>query len=108
LSENCGNQGRIHGKRIEVCKPEIGYSKIRSCDRKAYDQYMEAQRSDASFVETVKLEITSAVNDALKSKGEEIAKNALQKGATIEFTAEITGLSIPEIKELAARLGLDK
>jgi hypothetical protein len=68
----------------------------------------EAQRSDASFVETVKLEISSAVTEALKNNKEVIAENALRKGATIEFAAEITGFSIQEVQEIAAKLGLDK
>ncbi len=95
-------------KGLKAARQKLDILKLEPADRKAYDQYLEAQRSDASFVETVKLEITSAVNDALKSKGEEIAENALRKGATIEFTAEITGLSIEEVQEIAAKLGLDK
>ena len=58
---------------------------------------MEAQRSDASFVETVKLEISSAIR--------EVAENALIAGATVEFVAKITGLSVEEVKSIANRLG---
>lgn len=53
----------------------------------------------------MKLGITKAVNEALKSRGEEIAENALRKGATIVFAAEITGLSIQKVQEIAAKLG---
>jgi len=65
---------------------------------------MEAQRSDASFVETVKLEITSAV----KSREEEIAESALTEGASADFVVKITGLSIEEVRSIADRLGLNK
>jgi hypothetical protein len=44
----------------------------------------------------------------LKSNKEEIAENALRKGATVEFAAEITGLPIKEVQGIAAKLGLDK
>lgn len=69
---------------------------------------MEAQRSDASFVETVKLEISTAVNEALKSKAEEIAENALIEGASADFVIKITGLAIEEVRGIAERLGLNK
>jgi len=91
-------------KGLRSASQKLDILKLDPADRKAYDQYMEAQRSDASFVETVKLEITSAV----KSREEEIAENALRKGATIEFAAEITGLSIQEVQEIAAKLDSDK
>jgi hypothetical protein len=69
---------------------------------------MEAQRSDASFVETVKLEISTAVNEALKSKAEEIAESALIEGASADFVVKITGLSMEEVRGIAERLGLNK
>ncbi len=92
-------------KGLKAASQKLDILKLEPADRKEYDRYMEAQRSDASFVETVKLEITTAVNEALKSRGEEIAENALRKGATIVFAAEITGLSIQEVQEIAAKLG---
>jgi predicted transposase/invertase (TIGR01784 family) len=66
-------------------------------DRKEYDRYLEAQRSDASFVETMKLEITSAVSEALRSR----AREALQKGFAADIVAEITGLPIEEVRRIA-------
>ncbi|HRK81705.1 MAG TPA: Rpn family recombination-promoting nuclease/putative transposase [Saprospiraceae bacterium] len=95
-------------KGLKAAGQKLDILKLAPADRKEYDRYMEAQRSDASFVETVNLEITTAVNEALKSRDEEIAENILRKGATIEFAAEITGLSIVEVQGIAARLGLDK
>ncbi len=74
-------------------------------DRKEYDRYLEAQRTDASFVETVKLEITTAVAEALKSNKVAIAENALRKGATLAFAVDITGLSIEEVQLTADNLG---
>ncbi len=85
---------------MKSASQKLDILKLDPADRKEYDRYMEAQRSDASFVETVKLEITSAV----KSREEEIAENALQKGLAIEFVAEITGLSIAEVQNIASNL----
>ncbi len=88
-------------KGLKSASQKLDILKLDPADRKEYDRYMEAQRSDASFVETVKLEITSAV----KSREEEIAENALQKGLTVEVVAEITGLSIAEVQNIASNLG---
>ncbi len=79
-----------------------------NADRKEYDRYLEAQQSDASFVETVKLEITTAVSEALKNNKEEIAESALIEGAPADFVAKITGLSIEEVRGIAERLGMNK
>jgi hypothetical protein len=65
---------------------------------------MEAQRSDASFVETVKLEITSAV----KTREEEIAETGLLEGLSVEIVSKLTGLSTIEIQNIANRLRLNK
>ena len=54
---------------------------------------MEAQRSDASFVETVKLEISSAIR--------EVAENAIRLGLSFDVLAQITGLSIDRVQEIA-------
>lgn len=94
-------------KGLKAASQKLDILKLAPADRKEYDKYMEAQRSDASFVETVKLEITSAVSEALKSRDEAIAENALRKGSTIEFAAEITGLPIAEVQKIAAKLGLN-
>lgn len=81
-------------KGLKSASQKLDILKLDPADRKEYDRYTEAQRSDASFVETVKLEITTAVTEVLKNNKEEIAENALRKWAAIEFAAEITGLSI--------------
>jgi predicted transposase/invertase (TIGR01784 family) len=91
-------------KGLKSASQKLDILKLDPADRKEYDRYMEGQRSDASFVETVQLEITTAVNEALKSRAEEIAENALQKGFTIEVVSEITGLSIAEVQNIASNL----
>jgi predicted transposase/invertase (TIGR01784 family) len=95
-------------KGLKSASRKLDILKLDPADRKAYDKYMEAQRSDASFVETVKLEISTAVNEALKSKAEEIAENALIEGASADFVIKITGLAIEEVRGIAERLGLNK
>lgn len=95
-------------KGLKAASQKLDILKLEPADRKEYDRYMEGQRSDASFVETVKLEITTAVTEALKSREEKIAENALHKGLAVEVISEITGLSIQEVQEIAARLGFDK
>ena len=82
--------------------------KLEPADRREYDRYMEAQRSDASFVETVKLEISAAVNEALKSREEEIAETGLAEGLSIEIVSRLTGLSVEKVRSIAERLGLNK
>lgn len=89
-------------KGLKAASQKLDILKLDLADRKEYDRYLESRRSDASFVETVKLEISSAV----KSREEEITENALRKGASVEFAAEITGLSIQEVREIAERLDL--
>ena len=84
-------------KGLKSASQKLDILKLDPADRKEYDRYMEGQRSDASFVETVKLEISTVV------KG--IAENALSKGSTIEFVSEITGLSIAEVQYIASNLG---
>jgi len=54
---------------------------------------MEGQRSDASFVETVKLEISSAIR--------EIAENAIRIGLHFDVIAQISGLTVEKIQEIA-------
>lgn len=93
-------------KGLKAASQKLDILKLDPADRKAYDRYMEVQRSDASFVETVQLEITAAVKEALKTNTEKIVENALRQGATREFAAEVTGLSFQEVAEIAARLGL--
>ncbi len=84
-------------KGLKSASQKLDILKLDPADRKEYDRYMEAQRSDASFVETVKLEITSAVNEALKSRAEE----ALKQGFAIDIVAAITGLSMDEVQKIA-------
>jgi hypothetical protein len=95
-------------KGLKAASQKLDIMKLAPADRKDYDRYMEAQRSDASFVETVKLEITTAVNEALKSRDEAIAESALIEGASADFVVKITGLSIEEVRSIAERLGLNK
>ncbi len=93
---------------MKSASQKLDILKLDPADRKAYDQYLEAQRSDASFVETVKLEITTAVNEALKSREEEIAEAGLLEGLSIGIVSKLTGLSTLEVQNIAARLGLNK
>jgi len=51
-------------------------------------------------VETVKMEITSAVNEALRSRAEE----ALRKGFAVEIVSVITGLPIEDVQKIADSL----
>jgi len=95
-------------KGLKSASQKLDILKLDPADRKEYDRYLEAQRSDASFVETVKLEITTAVNEALKSRAEEIAEAGLTEGLSIEIISKLTGLSTLEVQSIAARLGLDK
>ena len=95
-------------KGLKAASQKLDILKLEPADRKEYDRYLEAQRSDASFVETVKLEITTAVSEALKNSKEEIAENALLEGASAEFVVKITGLSIEEVRSITERLGLSK
>lgn len=93
-------------KGLKAAGQKLDILKLDPADRKEYDRYMEAQRSDASFVETVKLEITSAVNEALKSREEAIAEKALTEGASADFVVKITGLTLEEVMRIAEKLGL--
>ena len=87
-------------KGLKSASQKLDILKLDPADRKEYDRYMEAQRSDASFVETVKLEISSAIR--------EVAENALIEGASIEFVAKITGLTVEDVKSIAERLDMNK
>ncbi len=89
---------------MKAASQKLDILKLEPTDRKEYDRYMEAQRSDASFVETVKLEISSAV----KTREEEIAETGLLEGLSVEIVSKLTGLSTIEIQNIANRLGLNK
>lgn len=90
-------------KGLKAASQKLDILKLEPAERKEYDRFLEAQRSDASFVETVKFEISSAV----KSKVEEIAESALIEGVSAEFVVKITGLSPEEVRAIASRLGLN-
>ncbi|MCY7330335.1 MAG: hypothetical protein LH618_17420, partial [Saprospiraceae bacterium] len=80
-------------KGLKSASQKLDILKLDTADRKEYVRYMEAQRSDASFVETVKLEISSAIR--------EVAENALRVGLSFDVVAQITGLSTEKIQEIA-------
>lgn len=87
-------------KGLKAASQKLDILKLDPTDRKEYDRYMEMQRSDASFVETVKLEISSALR--------EVAENALIEGASTEFVAKITGLTIKDVNNIAKKLDPNK
>jgi predicted transposase/invertase (TIGR01784 family) len=88
-------------KGLKSASQKLDILRLEPEARKAYDRYVEAQRSDASFVETVKLEISAAVNETLKNR----AAEALKKGFAADVVAEITGLPIGEVQTIADGLG---
>lgn len=94
-------------KGLKAASQKLDIMKLASADRKDYDRYIEAQRSDASFVETVNLEITTAVNQALKTREEEIAETGLRQGLSIDLVSKLTGLSTDEVQQIASRMGLN-
>ncbi|MCS7036105.1 MAG: hypothetical protein NZM41_05525, partial [Saprospiraceae bacterium] len=83
-------------KGLKAASQKLDLLKLPPAERKEYERYLEAQRDDASFALTVQSEISSTVR--------QIAENALRRGASPEFVAEITGLSLSEVGEIAARL----
>ncbi len=87
-------------KGLKSASQKLDVMKLNTADRKEYDRYIEEQRSDASFVETVKLEITTAI----KSREEEIAETALSEGLAVALVSKLTGLSIREIQIIAEKL----
>ena len=80
-------------KGLKSASQKLDILKLNPADRKEYDRYIEAQRSDASFVETVKLEISSAIR--------EVAENAIRLDLSFDVVAQITGLSVDRIQEIA-------
>jgi len=94
-------------KGLKAASQKFDILKLDPADRKEYDRYMEGQRNDASFVETVKLEITTAVNEVLKSREEGIAENVLIEGTSADFVVKITGLPIEKVREIAQLFGLN-
>ena len=87
-------------KGLRAASQKLDIMKLEPADRKEYDLYLEAQRSDASFVETVQLEISSAVREALRVRAEE----ALKKGFTVDVVADVTGLPAVEVQKIADSL----
>lgn len=87
-------------KGLKAASQKLDILKLEPDDRKEYDRYLEAERSDASFAETVKLEISSVIR--------EVAENALVEGASPEFVAKITGLTIKDVQDIADRLSPNK
>lgn len=87
-------------KGLRAASQKLDIMKLEPADRKEYDLYLEAQRSDASFVETVQLEISSAVREALRVRAEE----ALKKGFTVDIVADVTGLPAVEVQKIADSL----
>lgn len=91
-------------KGLKAARQKLDILQLPAADRKEYDRYLEAQRSDASFVETVQLEIDSDVRDAVREALKSNAIEALKRGFSVSIVAEITGLSIDEVQEIARNL----
>lgn len=91
-------------KGLKSASQKLDVMKLNTADRKEYDRYIEEQRSDASFVETVKLEITTAI----KSREEEIAETALSEGLPVALVSKLTGLSVQEIQIMAEKIKTHK
>ncbi len=92
-------------KGLQAASQKLDVLKLPPAERKEYERYLEAQRDEASFALTVKSEIEAGVQQARQEEKEQIAENALRRGASVEFVAEITGLSPQQIRDIAARLG---
>lgn len=54
-------------KGLKAARQKLDIMKLGPAEKKEYDRFLEAQRDDASFVETVQLEISSAVTAAVAS-----------------------------------------
>jgi hypothetical protein len=50
----------------------------------------------------------SRLEDAVEDTRMEVARNALAKGSTVEYTAEITGLPLRTMRKLQKDMGLKK
>ncbi|MCS7036727.1 MAG: Rpn family recombination-promoting nuclease/putative transposase [Saprospiraceae bacterium] len=107
-------------KGLKAASQKLDVLKLDPADRKAYERYLEAQRDEASFALTVRAEVEAAVQEALQEavqgavqeavqeavaqeKGQ-IAEQALREGATVQFVARITGLSLQEVQAIADKL----
>jgi predicted transposase/invertase (TIGR01784 family) len=65
-------------------------------NRMIYEARLKAQRDDYSRIQ-------GARREGREEGRFEVAKNALDEGASIEFVQKITGLDIETIKKLTAR-----
>lgn len=81
---------------LKAASEKLDVMKLDADERKAYDHYLELQRSDASFVQTVKFEVFSAVLDSKR----EMAENALREGFPPETVAKISGLSLEAVRAI--------
>jgi predicted transposase/invertase (TIGR01784 family) len=80
---------------------KLEYSRLSPKERRAYDRYVDAQRSNESTVYTAKLKGKiegEAIGEARGIK--KTAKNMKAKGSKVAFISEVTGLSVEEIEKL--------
>jgi predicted transposase/invertase (TIGR01784 family) len=92
-------------KGIQEAKKELDIIKMPEEERRDYEEYQESLRYQASMYEsTYKVGEMKGRKEGreegAKDKAVEIAKKALEKGNSIEFICEITGLSKEEIEKL--------
>ena len=76
---------------------KLEYSRLSPKERRAYDKYLDTQRSNESGLYTAKLE-GKIEGEAIGVK--KTAKNMKAKGFNVAVISEVTGLSVEEIEKL--------
>jgi len=88
-------------KGLAKAKETLDYLKMDDKERKEYESYQKSLHNQASAYES-----TYVIGEIMgRKKGEktkqiEIARKSLEKGLDIEIVADITGLSVKELKNL--------
>jgi predicted transposase/invertase (TIGR01784 family) len=106
--KNAEIRDEFTAKGLKAASQKLDILKLAPADRQAYNRFLEAQRSDASFAQTVNLEVSYAVEEAVKEAVKEakeetligIAKNGLKAGLPLEVIMQITGLTREQLEQL--------
>jgi predicted transposase/invertase (TIGR01784 family) len=101
-------QGKVKAKGLDKAQKRLMIANLSEPDRRKYDKYLESLHDEASYKaqldfeakELAKEMAQEMAQDIAQGKIEEIAKTALIEGASDQFAAKITGLTIEKIQEI--------
>jgi predicted transposase/invertase (TIGR01784 family) len=99
--KNSEVKDEFKAKGLKQAGEVLDFMRLPQDDQYSYNRYLDYLHYKASEILSLKSEAEDIVR---QSRNLEIAENAIIKGADDQFIADITGLSLEQIKEIRANL----